>query len=52
MKLRTLEKFSVTKQLVYEMNRGMKNYTNIFNPYWQSLMTSALLRRQHALSHR
>ncbi len=43
--LRTLEKFSVTKWLVCENNRGMKNYTNISSPYWQSLMTNGLLAR-------
>ncbi len=43
--LRTLEKFSVTKWLICEMNGGMKNYMNIFNPYWQNSMTSVLLKR-------
>lgn len=44
-KLRTLEKFSMTKWLVCGMNRGMKTYKNISNPYWKNFMTSVLLAR-------
>ncbi len=40
--LKTLEKFDVTNQHICEMNRGMKNYTNISNPYWKISTTSAL----------
>ena len=43
--LRTLEKFSMTKWLVCGMNRGMKTYKNISNPYWKNFMTSVLLAR-------
>jgi protein-disulfide isomerase len=39
--LKTLEKFDVTKEHICEMNRGMKNYTNISDPYWQNSTTSA-----------
>ncbi len=42
MMLKTPEKFDVTNQHICEMNRGMKNYTNISNPYWKISTTSAL----------